>query len=115
MASAVVRTGGTRLGIRIARPKCRAVNGSVARSISLSRTCRCQSSGLRMVRRSAMEILLNWLLRHTAGRRHFGRRLLPCQEADCLAEVGLLHRLPAVRGGESFDSAAEAVEHAADR
>jgi tripartite-type tricarboxylate transporter receptor subunit TctC len=62
-----------------------------------------------------MEILLNWLLRHTAGRRHFGRRLLPCQEADCLAEVGLLHRLPAVRGGESFDSAAEAVEHAADR
>src|SRR5579883_2731986 len=40
-----------RFGIRIARPKCCAVNGSVALSISPSRTCKCQSSGLRMVMR----------------------------------------------------------------
>src|SRR2546428_10656966 len=51
MASLVVTTGGTRLGIRMARPKCLAVNGSTALSIAPSRTCRCQSSGLRMVMR----------------------------------------------------------------
>jgi hypothetical protein len=33
----------------IARPKLRAVNGSAAFSIAPSRTCRCQSSGLRIV------------------------------------------------------------------
>src|SRR5689334_15638917 len=47
-------TGGTRLGIRMARPKCRAVNGITALSIAPSRTCRCQSSGLRMVMRAVM-------------------------------------------------------------
>src|SRR5215469_16832755 len=50
-ASAVVRTGGTRFGIKIARPKFLAVNGKTALSISPSRTCRCQSSGLRIVMR----------------------------------------------------------------
>src|SRR6185436_11590485 len=36
----------------IARPKLRAVNGSAAFSMAPSRTCRCQSSGLRRVMRS---------------------------------------------------------------
>src|SRR6478735_536216 len=44
-------TGGMRLGIRMARPKCLAVNGMTALSMAPSRTCRCQSSGLRMVMR----------------------------------------------------------------
>src|SRR5262252_6686297 len=51
MASLLVTTGGTRLGMRMARPKCLAVNGSTALSMAPSRTCRCQSSGLRMVMR----------------------------------------------------------------
>src|ERR1700747_2617866 len=54
MQSAVVRTGGMRFGIRMARPKFFAVNGSTALSISPSRTCRCQSSGLRIVIREVM-------------------------------------------------------------
>src|SRR6476659_4349465 len=54
MASLVVMTGGTKLGIRMARPKCLAVNGMTAFSIAPSRTCRCQSSGLRMVMRAVM-------------------------------------------------------------
>src|SRR5262245_21047090 len=55
MASFVVMTGGTKLGIRMARPKCLAVNGTTALSIAPSRTCRCQSSGLRMVMRAVMD------------------------------------------------------------
>src|SRR5713101_1057800 len=51
MASLAVATGGMRLGIRMARPKCLAVNGMTALSMAPSRTCRCQSSGLRMVMR----------------------------------------------------------------
>src|SRR5262245_46328478 len=35
----------------MARPKCLAVNGMTALSMAPSRTCRCQSSGLRMVMR----------------------------------------------------------------
>src|SRR5215469_6247463 len=54
-ASAVVTTGGTRFGIRMARPKFLAVNGNTALSMAPSRTCRCQSSGLRMVRREVMD------------------------------------------------------------
>src|SRR5712691_12987566 len=54
MASLLVATGGTRLGIRMARPKFLAVNGITAFSIAPSRTCRCQSSGLRMVMRVVM-------------------------------------------------------------
>src|SRR3954469_19416681 len=50
-------TGGMRLGIRIARPKCLAVNGMTALSMAPSRTCRCQSSGLRMVIRVVMSDL----------------------------------------------------------
>src|ERR1700736_5412231 len=57
MASRVVATGGTRLGIRMARPKCLAVNGITALSMAPSRTCRCQSSGLRMVMRVVMSDL----------------------------------------------------------
>ena len=54
MPSRVVATGGIRFGIRMARPKCRAVYGITALSMSPSRTCRCQSSGLRMVMRVVM-------------------------------------------------------------
>ena len=39
------RTGGTRLGMMMARPKTAALAGSVAFSMAPSRTCRCQSSG----------------------------------------------------------------------
>ena len=49
-ASAVVTTGGTRLGMMMARPKWRALSGRTAASIAPSRRCRCQSSGLRIVR-----------------------------------------------------------------
>src|SRR5437899_6104746 len=52
MASFVVVTGGTRLGIRMARPKFFAVNGATAFSMAPSRRCRCQSSGVRMVMRA---------------------------------------------------------------
>jgi hypothetical protein len=48
-ASFTFTTGGSRFGMMIARPKCRAVKGSDAFSIAPSRTCRCQSSGLRRV------------------------------------------------------------------
>ena len=48
------RTGGIRFGIRMARPKCLAVYGITALSMAPSRTCRCQSSGLRMVMRVVM-------------------------------------------------------------
>ena len=51
-ASFTVHTGGNRLGMMIARPKRRVVYGRTAFSIAPSRTCRCQSSGLRMVMRS---------------------------------------------------------------
>ena len=54
----MVRTGGIRFGIRMARPKCLAVYGITALSMAPSRTCRCQSSGLRMVRRVVMAYLL---------------------------------------------------------
>src|SRR5436190_2309993 len=54
MASLVVRTGGIRFGIRMARPKFLAVYGSTALSMAPSRTCRCQSSGLRIVIRVVM-------------------------------------------------------------
>src|SRR5438876_10404615 len=54
MASLVVRTGGIRFGIRMARPKFLAVYGSTALSMAPSRTCKCQSSGLRMVMRAVM-------------------------------------------------------------
>src|SRR6476661_2056563 len=46
-----------RLGIRIARPKYLAVNGMTALSMAPSRTCRCQSSGFRMVMRLVMSDL----------------------------------------------------------
>src|ERR1041385_6356631 len=42
-------TTGSRFGMMMARPKWLAVNGSDAFSIAPSRTCRCQSSGLRRV------------------------------------------------------------------
>src|SRR5580658_3161744 len=42
----------------MARAKFLAVNGSTALSISPSRTCRCQSSGLRMVIRVVMTLKL---------------------------------------------------------
>src|ERR1700752_2029377 len=76
MASLVVATGGIRFGIRMARPKCLAVNGMTALSMAPSRTCRCQSSGLRMGRRGVMlpdrrggggKRLLRPLVDHGAG------------------------------------------------
>src|SRR6185295_4045402 len=48
-ASFTFTTGGSRFGMMMARPKWLAVNGSDAFSIAPSRTCRCQSSGLRRV------------------------------------------------------------------
>src|SRR6476469_9602218 len=66
-------TGGMRLGIRIARPKCLAVNGTTALSMAPSRTCRCQSSGLRMVMRVVMSDL--------AG----GRAVTPAQRIGAAA------------------------------
>ena len=48
-ASRAVTTGGTRLGMMIARAKWRALSGATARSMSPSRRCRCQSSGRRIV------------------------------------------------------------------
>src|ERR1044071_4840108 len=42
-------TGGTRLGITMARGDCRAVHGHTVRSIVPSRKCTCQSSGRRIV------------------------------------------------------------------
>src|SRR5689334_15788899 len=49
-------TGGTRLGMQIARPKCAAVKGSTAFSMAPSRTCKCQSSGFLRVMRSAISL-----------------------------------------------------------
>src|SRR5437879_4251714 len=40
--------------MQMARPKCEAVKGSTAFSIAPSRTCKCQSSGFRIVMRSVM-------------------------------------------------------------
>ena len=45
-----VVTGGVRLGMMTARPKCLAVCGTTDRMAAPSRTCRCQSSGRVMVR-----------------------------------------------------------------
>lgn len=42
-------TGGTKLGMMMARAKCAAVCGTTERMLSPSRTCRCQSSGVMIV------------------------------------------------------------------
>src|SRR5262252_10601241 len=85
MASMVVTTGGTRLGIRMARPKCLAVNGSVALSISPSRTCRCQSSGLRMVMRSGIagprRAVAGDAAEHGAGHQPGAARVVEVEDA----------------------------------
>ena len=49
MAALASVTGGTRLGMMIARPKQAAVAGTTSFRMSPSRTCRCQSSGRVMV------------------------------------------------------------------
>ena len=53
-------TGGTRLGITIARANCRAVWATTAFSISPSRKWTCQSSGRRMVMRSTTDPALRY-------------------------------------------------------
>src|SRR6266436_4118269 len=62
-ACCVVRTGGLRLGITIARAKRRALSASTEAMAGPSRRCRCQSSGRFSVSRSISRILLGALER----------------------------------------------------
>ena len=52
-----VVTGGCVLGMMMARPKCAAECGTTDRKPAPSRTCRCQSSGRRIVRLSTLLVL----------------------------------------------------------
>src|SRR2546422_1333369 len=62
-ACCVVRTGGFRLGITMARAKRRALSASTEAMAGPSRKCRCQSSGRFSVSRSIGRILLGALER----------------------------------------------------
>src|SRR2546425_9832981 len=62
-ACCVVRTGGFRLGITMARAKRRALSASTEAMAGPSRKCRCQSSGRLSVSRSIDRILLGALER----------------------------------------------------
>src|ERR1700760_3752600 len=86
MASLVVITGGMRFGIRMARPKCFAVNGITALSMAPSRPCRCQSSGLRMV--SFMRAVFFWMTSAADRRRRGGEGLHRLIVDHCAGEVG---------------------------
>src|SRR5579883_3080705 len=95
MQSAVVRTGGIKFGIRMARPKCFAVYGSTALSISPSRTCRCQSSGLRMVMRVVMAALAD---------RRCGRRIRLHRRLVDHGAGKISHALEAALGAPLFEA-----------
>src|SRR5258706_16095268 len=84
MASLVIMTGGTRLGIRMARPKCLAVNGITALSMAPSRTCRCQSSGLRMV----MRVVMGWSANRGGGGSERIGRLVVDHRAGQVGNAG---------------------------
>src|SRR5262249_19793750 len=105
--SAVVRTGGMRFGLRMARPKGCAVDRSVALSISPSRPCRWQSSGLRMVTRSGIarsrRAVAGNAAEHGAGHQAGAARIVEIEDAaDQLAG-----------GVEAGDRVHVAVDHLA--